>query len=255
MRRNGAAPRNPADVPCGGYPYPYELRNLPKGINKDISNTFYEFHRISLELQDISERLYRSHIDNSTNGINVKFLLGDCDEKHWGQQLAKNERKRKRDSEVQEIFAAYRMVAVELINRVQNYEGRLSKRPIKEIDTFLEALNIEIIALITMINDALRNVSISYSYSVPYIHIDKYYSIKTKNFSDEVKKKRGTSESILSPVEPVEPVEPIEPIEPVEPVEPVEPIKPIEAKRKKPTVATMTEEEQIQAAIEASFRE
>ena len=32
-------------------------------------------------------------------------------------------------------------------------------------------------------------------------------------------------------------------------------IKPIEAKRKKPAVATMTEEEQLQAAIEASFRE
>jgi hypothetical protein len=46
-----------------------------------------------------------------------------------------------------------------------------------------------------MINDALRTASISYCYSVPYIHKDgNYYSIKTKNFSDEVKKKRGTKE-------------------------------------------------------------
>jgi hypothetical protein len=42
-----------------------------------------------------------------------------------------------------------------------------------------------------MINDGLRSVSISFNYSVPYIAIDgSYYSIKTKNFSDEVKKKR-----------------------------------------------------------------
>ena len=170
-----------------------------------------------------------------------------------------NERKRKRDNEVQEIFAAYRMVAIELINRVQNYPGRLSKRPIQEIDTFLEALNIEIIALINMINDALRNVSISYSYSVPYIHIDKYYSIRTKNFSDEVKKKRNNDTSddsnphIISSLRKAESI-PVTP-DMIEDVIPNE--IPIEAKRKKPTIASITEEEeeQLQAAIEASFRE
>jgi hypothetical protein len=46
-----------------------------------------------------------------------------------------------------------------------------------------------------MINDALRTASISYCYSVPYINLDgEYYSMKTKNFADEVKKKRDTKE-------------------------------------------------------------
>lgn len=198
MKRNGVnAPRNPADVPCGGYPNAWELRRMPKGLPSKSANKFFEFHRICQELQDISERNYRTHIDQTaTTAINVKFLLGDFDEKHWGQQLAKNERKRKRDSEVQEIFAAFRMVAVELLNRVQNYRSdngiNFTNLPVLEAEKFLKALDIEINALITMINDALRNVSISYSYSVPYIAIDgAYYSIKTKNFSDEVKKKRG----------------------------------------------------------------
>lgn len=204
MKRNGtAAARNPADVPCGGYPNGWELRRMPKGVRNNISNYFFEFHRICQELQDISERTYRSHIDlDSTNKINVKFLLGDFDEKHWGQLLGKNERKRKRDREVQEIFAAFRMVAVELINRVQNYRSEdgnirtFTDLPVKEAEQFLENLNIEIKALITMINDALRNASISYCYSVPYIAVDgNYYAIKTKNFEDEVKKKRGTKKS------------------------------------------------------------
>ncbi len=200
MKRNGgAAPRNPADIPCGGYPTGWELRRMPRGMPNNTANIFYEFHRICQELQDISERTYRSHIDQTTtNNINVKFLLGDFDEKHWGQLLGKNEKKRKRDQEVQEIFAAFRMVAVELINRVQNYRSEdnrirtFTELPVKEAEKFLEDLKVEIDALIKMINDALRNVSISYYYSVPYIHLDgKYYSIKTKNFSDEVKKKRG----------------------------------------------------------------
>lgn len=206
MKRNGVtAPRNPADVPCGGYPNAWELRRMPRGLPSSVSNKFFEFHRICQELQDISERTYRSHIDqNAITDINVKFLLGDFDEKHWGQQLGKNERKRKRDNEVQEIFAAFRMVAVELLNRVQNYrsdDGKITNftlLPVTEAQKFLQALDVEIGALITMINDALRNVSISYSYSVPYIAIDgKYYAIKTKNFSDEVKKKRGVKEETL----------------------------------------------------------
>ena len=199
MKRNGGvAPRNPADIPCGGYPNAWELRRMPKGLPAKCASLFFEFHRICQELQDISTRMYRSHFDQTTtNSVNVKFLLGDFEEKHWGQQLGKNERKRKRDAEVQEIFAAFRMVAVELLNRVQNYLSdtirTFTELPVKKAEQFLEELNIEITALIQMINDALRNASIVHSYSVPYIAIDgQYYSIKTKNFSDEVKKKRPT---------------------------------------------------------------
>jgi len=210
MKRNGgAAPRNPADIPCGGYPTVWELRRMPKGINPHISNKFHEFHRICQELQDISERGYRSHIDNATtSGINVKFLLGDFDEKRWGQNLAKTEKKRKRDNEVQEIFVAFRMVAVELINRVQNYDDgtirNFSLLTAFNAEKFINNLDIEIQALIIMINDALRNVSTSYCYSVPYINMDGgYYGVKTKNFASEVKKKKKDIvvdyESVLVP--------------------------------------------------------
>ena len=89
------------------------------------------------------------------------------------------------------------MVAVELINRIQNYRSEDGKirtftdLPIKEAEKLINELTIEISELITMINDALRNVSISHSYAVPYISVDGlYYAIKTKNFTDEVKKKR-----------------------------------------------------------------
>ena len=184
MRRNGSAPRNPADVPCGGYPGIWELRKMPKHVKN--SHLYFEFHRMCLELQEMSERNYRSHIDDTTSQMNVKFLLGDYDEKHWGQQLAKNERKRKRDAEVQEIIAAFRMVAVELINRVHNHDKRYAAIPVPELEAFLDSLHVEIVALVTMINDALRGVSISYSYSVPYLVIDtKYYTVITKNFKDK----------------------------------------------------------------------
>ena len=203
LKRNGGnIQRNPADVPCGGFPGGYELVRFPRGINKDIANMFFEFHRICMELQDISTRNYRSHLDQDTmNQVNIKFLLDDIDEKKWGQLLATNEKKRKRDNEIQEVLGAFRMVAVELINRVQQFTdgpiARFTDLPVPKAEAFILELNKEIQELVRMINDALRGISISYSYSVPYISMTPgqgdrftYYAARIKNFDSEVKKKR-----------------------------------------------------------------
>ena len=207
MKRNGgSAPRNPADVPCGGFPERWQIIPFPHGLRMSVSNIFYEFHRICQELQDISTRNYRTHMDvTTTNHINIRFLTGDFDEKKWGQMLAINEKKRKRDAEIQEVFAAFRMVAVDIINQVQQYSdpvyGQFSKLPIIKAEEFLKTIDVQIQGLITMINDAIRTVSIMHNRSVPYIHQIpcretgiNYYGISTKNFSDEVKKRRNNTE-------------------------------------------------------------
>lgn len=206
MRRTGGTvPRNPADVPCGGFPGAWELVRFPRGMKRNIANIFYEFHRVCMELQEMSTRQYRTHIDQAPlNQLNVKFLLGELDEKKWGRLLAVHEKKRKRDAEIQEVLGAFRMVAVELINRVQNYHDGLrpfSELPIPAAEKFLINLNVQIQELITMINDALRTTSITHSYSVPYINIVwnekeqfNYYRALTKNFKGEGKKPRVKSE-------------------------------------------------------------
>ena len=203
-RTGGNVPRNPADVPCGGFPGAWELVRFPRGMKKDVANMFFDFHRICMELQEISTRNYRSHMDQNTmNDVNIKFLLGDLDEKKWGRLLATNEKKRKRDAEIQEVFGAFRMVAVELINRIQQFSDgpirTFTDLPPPHAEEFILQLNQEIQALVTMINDALRTISISYNYSVPYIainpnHSDRLmnYAVRVKNFSSDVKKKRVT---------------------------------------------------------------
>ena len=207
MRRTGGAvPRNPADVPCGGFPGAWELVRFPRGMKRNIANIFYEFHRVCVELQEMSTRQYRTHIDQAPlNQLNVKFLLGEMDEKKWGRLLAVHEKKRKRDAEIQEVLGAFRMVAVELINRVQHYHDGLrpfSELPIPAAEKFLINLNVQIQELITMINDALRTTSITHSYSVPYINIVwnekeqfNYYRALTKNFKGEGKKPRVKKEA------------------------------------------------------------
>ena len=206
MRRTGGAvPRNPADVPCGGFPGAWELVRFPRGMKRGTANLFYEFHRVCVELQEMSTRHYRTHIDQAPlNQLNVKFLLGEMDEKKWGRLLAVHEKKRKRDAEIQEVLGAFRMVAVELINRVQNYHNGVrsfAELPITAAEKFIVDLDVQIQELITMINDALRTTSITHSYSVPYINIVwnekeqfNYYRALTKNFKADVKKRTTKSE-------------------------------------------------------------
>ena len=97
------------------------------------------------------------------------------------------------------------MVAVELINRVQLYSDKYHRTftylSVPLAEQFINELDVEIQELLRMINDALRTISISYSYSVPFISQTPrksddqlYYRVIIKNFSDEMKKKRGSKE-------------------------------------------------------------
>lgn len=213
-RTGGAVPRNPADVPCGGFPGAWELVRFPRGMKRGVSNAFYEFHRVCMELQELSTRQYRTHIDQAPlTQLNIKFLLGEIDEKKWGRLLAIHEKKRKRDAEIQEVLGAFRMVAVELINRVQLYHDErvrsFANLPLPAAEAFLIDLNVQIQELITMINDALCTTSITHSYSVPYIHIiwnerDQfhYYRVLTKNFKTEAKTTRAKTAKKQAKVDP-----------------------------------------------------
>jgi len=203
MRKSGGgtAPRNPLDVPCGGFPAVWELPTMPRGLHTSSSNIFYEFHRICQEIQQISTQNYQHHINNdSTNAINIRFLLNEFDEKHWGKLLASNEKIRKRDAEIQEVLGAFRMVAVELINRVTSYRDAtrtsFSQLTVKEAAQNLTELGVMIHELILMINNAMQKISTSFHYSVPCIEYYKstiegrnYYRIITKNYSIAVGKR------------------------------------------------------------------
>jgi hypothetical protein len=200
LKRNGQdLPRNPGDVPCGGYPRSWELRRLPRGFPEKLQQLFTEFHRICMEIQDVSTRNWQTHLQqDASNRINVQFLLGEYDEKRWGQLLAVQERKKKRDREVQEIFAAFRMVAVELLNRYQNYRdpthGHIGNVPIEKAVEFVQQICVESSALIDMINDAFKQASLQHKYSVPFIAFMKghrsYYQLQTRNYCTEEKGKK-----------------------------------------------------------------
>jgi hypothetical protein len=198
-RTGGEMPRNPADVPCGGYPNGYELRPIHYCASKRYARYFYEFHRICMELQDVTGQAYRSHLDErGLRDTHVRFLLGDFDEKTWGQRLAQAEKRRKRDAEIQDVFTAFRMVAVELLNRIQHYRDEtvdtFTLLPLPQANAYLEAWHQEVLGLIHMVNDGLRGISLSHHCRVPYINIDDslqriHYYYTTRQWKEETVRK------------------------------------------------------------------
>jgi hypothetical protein len=196
QRTGNTLPRNPADIPCGGFPHEHDLVECIRGKTAiTTQRSFMEFHRTCTHLyHTVTDRNYRYHIDNRTDDINIDFLLGAYSEKQWGRMLATNEKKRKRDTEVQEIFGAFYMIAIELMNRVINYrdENYTDFRHLPYIisDAYMRDLNDQINETIVFINKALRTNSMSYGYGIHYIHkrvhITGYLrmDVYTNNFSE-----------------------------------------------------------------------
>jgi hypothetical protein len=88
--------------------------------------------------------------------------------------LASHEKKRKRDREVQDVFAAFRMVAVELINRLQNYRTpaglTIASLRTEEVDQMVQEFAEEAHGLIMMINAAFQKIGETAGCRVPYFY-------------------------------------------------------------------------------------
>jgi hypothetical protein len=190
MARNGGIPRNPQDIPCGGYPNAWDLyRVQPRSLTIRQGPQwahFVEFHRICMEIQDLGARTYRSHLDQgAVQDLHVQFLLGDMTEEKWGRRLAQLEKKRKRDAEIQEVFAAFHMVAVDMVARVTRHEDHHTS---EDWWTRLRQWETEMNSFLDMINDAFGMVSRSHSYATPTICWDfdphshhRHYSVHSYN--------------------------------------------------------------------------
>ena len=197
MARNGGIPRNPQDIPCGGYPNAWDLyRVQPRSHSVRMGaqwGHFTDFHRICMDIQDLGGRTYRSHLDQgAVQELHVQFLLGDMTEEQWGRRLAMLEKKRKRDAEIQEVFAAFHMVAVDMVARVTRQGDHDTNEDWRLRLTQWEA---EMIPFLEMINDAFRVISKSYAYATPTIctEIDnqtlhRFYMVRSHNVMAPKKK-------------------------------------------------------------------
>ena len=85
------------------------------------------------------------------------------------------------------------MVAVDIINQIHQHPT-ISKMSHIEIETILKELNVQIHGLIKMMYDAMKTLSITYSYTVPYIDIMHYENHSAKTVFYKVLHKKFTKQ-------------------------------------------------------------
>ncbi len=98
------------------------------------------------------------------------------------------------------------MVAVNIINTVQNYYdetyGGFDGLPPMIAEQILAELNVEVTELLLIMNNAFKDISISYSYSVPTIETQMVipeknlliYRLVVKSFTKRATKKTDSDE-------------------------------------------------------------
>lgn len=165
-KNGGEMPRNPHDIPCGGFPTFYDLRPIILRLSKDLQKHIEDLHRVSMEFSDVATFRYQTHLHNERNNhCNIRYLLGDYDEANWGTYLVRVEKERIRDLNIQQVIAAFRMVAIELLGRVLG----ITINTQHEMDCAIIPIITEYNELITMINDAMKKISIQFKARVPVI--------------------------------------------------------------------------------------
>lgn len=92
---NGNAPRVPGDIPCGGMPTIYEIRDRMCGEDPNTS-MLYEIHRVATHITNVTmQSVYRcfNSRDRDHRQYGVQYLRGKINRDHWRDLLYRAVRK------------------------------------------------------------------------------------------------------------------------------------------------------------------
>jgi len=124
--RNGGNPaRNHADIPCGGLPGIYELRNLLQGAirylviqGSDIT-LLYSFHNCITHIQNYEMRNPNQDLnEENTRDLRVNYLLNQVTEEHFKYTLQKLEKQRSKTRDFQNIYQMFIDVGSDIFRQI-----------------------------------------------------------------------------------------------------------------------------------------
>jgi hypothetical protein len=156
----GGAPRNPGDVPCGGWPALWDLR-LGGAAQATMLRGLYQaaIHVEQVVLRDLATEARPT--DNTD--LRVRYLLQEIDEKRLQQLLQQRDRRRSRDLEVRAPLELFVLTVLEFFVEVH----RSRKAPAEEA----------VAALVTQIrehvNEPLKAIGLRYKNIVPQISFEQ----------------------------------------------------------------------------------
>jgi hypothetical protein len=154
MRAHGTLPRNPLDVPCGGFPdYVAVLTNL-RSVSMSRNDVRYVLisnaHRAYGHCQWAVIPRYDTNRIEDNRDLRIKFMIGDITEDIFKSKIQQREKARQRKTDIRQVMEMLMAVLNDLFQAFgQN----------KEIDTLCTSLT----ELQTHVNITLNNISARYT--------------------------------------------------------------------------------------------
>lgn len=188
----GVMPRNPGDIPC--------IANLPNAwtFERDVSRkypTAREYtNKLYTALNSITHiqyveipRMTTRAEDTDNTPINVRYLIGEIDQKAWKQGLQQKEKSRIKKDEIRMRYEAFVGACVDIYGRIiassRNIEPQTSKpasySDVTTINNICKDALEQLVALTKIFNEGMKDISRRYKCLVKHIDDNhKLYNIK-----------------------------------------------------------------------------
>ena len=218
----GAAPRNPQDIHCGGMPNWWRVRrevlrylnNVPVEVSDrigkilDICTILHQTvgHISHVSLVDTREKIQEL---SDYQGVRVRYILQKISKEEMAQTIIRKDKMRRKYTELVHIFELLSIVGIDVFGGINNClagikEDLTSSLTINKVQAFeklmvyIETKFAEYHKLREYCNSQLEIISISFNQSV--IQLDENFNMTNEKFSlSRVKKKIGELKKV-SPI-------------------------------------------------------
>ena len=161
-QNGGVMPRNPRDVPCGGLPDLYTVRNhLSRLLRTETLTLIYNIHNVITHIQH--HELRQNHVDLQVveRGLRVKYLMDKISETEFKKTLQLNEKNREKVRDFRNIYQMFVDVCSDLfrnfIDNVNNHE------------TFIQEQLLLFTNLVNYFNENIKKTGVIYKCVYPGI--------------------------------------------------------------------------------------
>lgn len=197
VTNGGVMPRNPGDIPC--------IANLPNAWQFQREVTRVYFVQAKPEIAEYADTLYVAlnsitHIqhveinrmttraeDSDNTEINVRYILGEIDQKAWKQGLQQKEKRRAKKDEIRMRYEAFVGACVDIYGRIMGIARDIEKKNIQMriIDACKDGI-VQLTALSNIFNEGMKDISRRYKCQV--LHLDDKIKRTIIKYADHKRK-------------------------------------------------------------------
>jgi hypothetical protein len=171
----GVMPRAPGDIPC--------IANLPNAwtFERDITRKFGPVPAVTDFLYTALNKItHIQHVeiphmttnaeDSDNTDYNVRYLLGEIDQKKWKQSMQQKEKRRIKKDEIRMRYEAFVGACVDIYGRIMREARNYSETSVNDtktkVHTACKEAKVQLLAMRIIFNEGMMEISKRYKCQV-----------------------------------------------------------------------------------------